>query len=261
VQGDRAAGVRTTDGEVRAHAVVLAAGAYGSPGILLRSGIGPEHGLPVGEGLCDHVGTGLGYDATEAFQRETEEFGRSRPLYWVQVSIAVRSRGCPAGLHDVFIVPAIDWTPDGRHRASVGVFAMKPASRGSVRLASTDPRVPLAIDHGFLADRRDAEVLAEGVEALRRLSMTEPVRRYGREARPGPEVDALEHVQRSARGFYHPVGTCPIGPVVDGRARVHGLEGLFVVDASIIPTIPRANTNLTTIALAERLAETMFEAD
>jgi len=74
----------------------------------------------------------------------------------------------------------------------------------------------------------------------------------GHEIRPGAEVGAEDQVQATARGFFHPVGTCAIGSVVDERCRVLGFENLYVVDASVIPTIPRANTNLTTIALAEQ---------
>ena len=88
-------------------------------------------------------------------------------------------------------------------------------------------------------------MLAEGVEALRELVASEPVRRYaGRETRPGPAVDAATHVRATARGFFHPIGTCAIGRVVDGDGRVSGYENLYVADASIMPTIPRANTNL-----------------
>jgi choline dehydrogenase-like flavoprotein len=65
-------------------------------------------------------------------------------------------------------------------------------------------------------------------------------------------------VRANARGFFHPIGTCAIGAVVDGDGRVHGCEGLSVADASIMPSIPRANTNLSTIAVAERLAERML---
>lgn len=93
---------------------------------------------------------------------------------------------------------------------------------------------------------------------LRRLTGREAIRSYaGRERRPGAEVAAISHVRGTARGFFHPVGTCAIGRVVDGGGRVYGLDGLFVADASIMPTIPRANTNLSTIAVAERLAETI----
>jgi choline dehydrogenase-like flavoprotein len=83
------------------------------------------------------------------------------------------------------------------------------------------------------------------------------VRPYaGAELRPGREVDVEEHVRGSARGFFHPVGTCAIGAVVDAHGRVLGLEDVVVADASIMPTIPRANTNLTTAAIAERIATT-----
>ena len=133
---------------------------------------------------------------------------------------------------------------------------MKPFSRGSVRLNGLEPEAPLAIDHGFLRDERDVDVLAEGFELLRELAASAPVAPYAEvESRPGPEVDAETHVRATARGFFHPVSTCAIGGVVDERCRVLGLENLYVVDASAVPTIPRANTHLTTVALAERAAE------
>jgi choline dehydrogenase len=256
--GDRAVGVATTGGELRADTVVLAAGAYGSPTILLRSGVGPERELPVGEGLSDHVGVGFGFSGTERLQREAAEFERSHPLFMAQVTVTASSSACPAGTWDLFFFPGIDPPGKAGYEVSVAVFAMKPESRGAVRLASRDPRVPPAIDHGFLSNRRDAEVLAEGVEALRRLTSTDAIRAYGgRETRPGPDVDALAHARDTARGFFHPVATCAIGRVVDGDGHVYGVDGLLVADASIIPTIPRANTNLSTVALAERLAERM----
>jgi choline dehydrogenase len=255
--GDRAVGVATPAGELRAPSVVLASGAYGSPGILLRGGIGPERGLPVGEGLCDHVGVGFGFEGTRRLQRETAEYERSQPLFMAQVTVSMASSACEPGLRDLFLFPGID-PGEGDYEASVAVFAMKPASRGSVRLTSDDPRAPLAVDHGFLSDARDTEVLAEGVQTARELTAGDVVRDYaGRETRPGPDVDALAHVTGAARGFFHPTGTCAIGQVVDGSGRVLGLDGLHVVDASIMPTIPRANTNLSTIALAERLAESI----
>ena len=258
LDGDRAVGVATTTGELRAGAVVLAAGAYGSPGILLRSGVGPERELPVGEGLCDHVGVGFGFEGTELLQRETARFEQSQPLFMAQVTVAISSSVCAEGACDLFFFPGVD--PPGKHgyEVSVAVFAMKPHSRGSVRLISSDPDAPLAIDHGFVSDGRDAEVLAEGVEALRELTASDPIRSYGgRETRPGPEVDASTLVREAARGFFHPVATCAIGRVVDGDGQVYGVDRLYVADASIMPTIPRANTNLSTLAVAERLAESI----
>jgi choline dehydrogenase len=257
--GDRVVGVQTSGGELRAGRVILCAGAYGSPGILLRSDIGAQRGLPVGEGLLDHVGVGLGFEATARLNRETAEFERGRPLSMAQVTVEARSSACEEGVCDLYVFPAMDPAVDGVYDISAAAFAMKPRSRGSVRLTSRDPRAPLAIDHGFLSDVHDAEVLVEGVEAVRALVADEPLRGYvAREIRPGPDVDPADHVRASARGFFHPTGTCAIGRVVDGDGRVLGLEGLRVVDASVMPTIPRANTNLTTIALAERLAERML---
>jgi choline dehydrogenase-like flavoprotein len=256
VKGDRVLGVTTTAGELRARTVVLAAGAYGSPGILLRSGIGPMRELAVGEGLTDHVGVGFGFEGTDRLQRETAEFERSRALFMAQVTIAISSSTCAPGVCDLFFFPGLDPSAERGYEVSVAVFAMKPLSRGCVRLTSRDPRAPLAIDHGFLTDPRDAEVIAEGVEVLRQLTGSATIRDYaGRETRPGTEVDAITHVRETARGFFHPVATCAIGRVVDGSGRVYGIDGLFVADASIMPTIPRANTNLSTLAVAERIAE------
>src|SRR5438874_10368080 len=100
---------------------------------------------------------------------------------------------------------------------------MKPYSRGRVSLNASDPRSPLRIEHGFLADERDAETLAAGVDALRALVESEPVRPYwSRETRPGSGVAAAEQVRATARGFFHPVGTCAIGAVVDARCRLLG---------------------------------------
>jgi choline dehydrogenase len=261
LSGDRAVGVATTGGELRAERVVVSAGAYGTPGILLRSDIGASRGLPVGEGLVDHVGVGLGFEPSERLARETAAFERSLPLFMGQVTVEVRTSACPEGVCDVFLFPAVDPLGDGAYEISAAAFAMKPASRGSVRLLARDPRAPLAIDHGFLSDSRDVDVLVEGVEALRALVATEAICAYAaREIRPGRHVAPRDHVLASARGFFHPVATCAIGRVVDGEGRVLGLEGLRIADASIIPTIPRANTNLTVIALAERLAELMLSA-
>lgn len=155
-------------------------------------------------------------------------------------------------------------------RASFDVVVVGGGSAGCVlaaRLAeggrrdASDPRAPLHIDHGFLSHPDDASVLAEGAEKLRQIATAGAVRRYaGHETRPGPEVDAMTHVRTTARGFFHPVGTCAIGRVVDGHGRVYGLDGLVVADASLMPTIPRANTNLSTIALAERIADTLVHA-
>lgn len=243
----RAVGVVTADGdELRAGRVIVCAGAYGTPGILLRSGFEP----PVGEGLIDHVGVGMGFEPTERLTRETAAF--ARPLFMGQVTVLARGG-------DLFLFPSLDVLPDGSFEISAAAFAMQPRSRGSVRLTSADPRAPLEIDHGFLRDPHDAETVATGVEAIRELVASPPLSDYAvREIRPGPSVAAVDHVRAAVRGFFHPVGTCAIGRVVDGSGAVLGHDGLWIADASIMPSIPRANTNLTTIAVAERLAEFML---
>jgi choline dehydrogenase len=236
--------------ELEADVVVVSAGAYGSPGILLRSGLGDD--LPVGEDLVDHVGTGAGWEPTERLLAETAAHEAEHGLYMGQVTVAVQSRSCAPGVRDLFVFPALDVGPE----ISGAAFAMKPFSRGSVRLHSADPAAPLAIDHGFLRDERDVDVLAEGFERLRDLVASDEVRPYvARELRPGVDVDAETHVRGTARGFFHPVGTCAIGRVLDQHCRVLGFDNLYVVDASAVPEIPSANTNLTTIALAERAAD------
>ena len=240
--------VVTDRGELAASTIVLAAGAYGTPGILLRSGLGAD--LPVGENLIDHVGVGFGYEPTALCREETARFESERPVFMGPVTVQ-RSGG------DVFFLPASD--PGGA--ISAAVFFMKPASRGRVSLNSDDPRAPLAIEHGFLSHDADAEALAAGIEELRHIVSREPVSRYSaQEVRPGSRVSAGDYARAAARGFFHPVGTCAIGSVVDPQGRVLGHESLYVADASIMPTIPRANTNLTVAAIAERIAATIGRA-
>ena len=130
-----------------------------------------------------------------------------------------------------------------------------PTPAGGSASARATLGVGPAIDHGFLRDGRDAGVIRDAVEALRGIVASEPVARLvAGEERPGDEgLDA--HLRENVRGIFHPVATCALGSVVDADGAVHGLEGLFVVDASVFPTIPRANTNLSVVAVAELLAE------
>jgi choline dehydrogenase len=257
--------VVTSRGSVLARKVVLAADAYGTPGILLRSGVGPadelaRHGiplvaeLPVGEGLADHVGIGFGWEATPALQDEVTRFAADHPVFMAQVSVLLESSGSQPGLWEVLLFPGLDPGEHG-YEISAAVFAMKPRSRGRARLNGPAPELPLAVDHGFLSDPRDAGVLAEGVVAAREIAASPDIRRYAaREVRPGPAVSADEHVHTAARGFFHPVATCALDAVCDRDAQVRGLDGLYVGDASLIPTIPRVSTNLSAIAVAEAVA-------
>ena len=222
-------------GEIQAETIVLAAGAYGSAAILLRSGLPP----PVGENLRDHVGAGVGWEPTAKLVADVDA------LPMAQVSIRLRGG-------DVFLFPALDDGPE----ISAAAFAMKPRSTGRVRLNDRNPRTPPAIEHGFLTDASDADGVAEGVDALRELAASPQVRPYvAREIRPGAEVESLAHARTAFRGFFHPVGTCALGIVADADGRVRDLDGVFVADASFLPELPRANTNLTVAAVAERLAD------
>jgi choline dehydrogenase-like flavoprotein len=247
----RAVGAETSAGLVEAESTILCSGAYGSPAILLRSGIGPGGtvDLPVGEGLRDHVGVGYSWEVEERLTRETADFEREQALFMGQVTLW-------HGDCELYVFPANDPVEEGPGYAFSGaVFAMNPASTGRVTLSAQDPEAPPRVEHGFLADERDRDSLVRGLQLVRTVAATEPVAGYLRaEERPGADADLEAYVRAEARGFFHPVGTCAIGSVVDGEGRVLGVEALRVVDASIMPALPRAPTHLSTVAVAERIA-------
>jgi choline dehydrogenase len=139
--------------------------------------------------------------------------------------------------------------------------ALQPHSAGTVRLRSADPFAKPEIDPGYLSDPagNDLRVLAAGLELARRIvSMPALAKLAGNEITPGP-VPLQAHIRDTAHGLYHPVGTCRMGTdelaVVDHQLRVRGLDGLRVVDASIIPRIPRGHTNLPAMMVAEKAAD------
>jgi choline dehydrogenase len=259
VEHGRAHAVATSRGEVTADTIVVAAGAYGSPAILLRSGIGPEDDLrrlgigvveandAVGANLLDHPSAKLSFEGTEALQHET---ARAVPVPFTNGAVKARTAGCADGTFDVHLLPVASRTGE---RAHLTVVALQPRSRGSLRLASADPTVSPAIDHGFLAEPEDTELLLGGLVVAHRLAATEPLRRLGRAA----ELDDAERVRSTLAAIFHPAGTCAIGGVVDPDLRVRGVENLYVGDASVMPSIPRANTHVTVLGIAERLAATL----
>jgi choline dehydrogenase len=241
--------VVTSGGTIDAAVIVVCGGAYGSPGILLRSGIGPglEHDLPVGEGLSDQVGVGFSWAPTELLVEDTRAFEKDHPLFGPQESLWTEGQ-------ETFILPWIEWDDAGELGASCVVFVMKPHSRGHVSLNGPDADTPLRIEHGFLTDGRDRDALLDGMELVRELASG--LDRYvGAERRPGADADLGTYLDSEVRGFFHPVGTCGVGRVVEPDGRVSGIDGLYVADASIMPTIPRANTHVSTLAVAERIAE------
>jgi choline dehydrogenase len=251
---------------VEADTVVLAAGAYFSPAILLRSGIGPEaslreHGispasvLPVGERLLDHCGATVTWSPSDALHADTHSRARSGELYSGHAVLKAASSTCVVDSWDLHLVPWIARVDErDRYEANVMVFHMKPRSHGRVTLRTRNPADPPQVDRGFLSDPTDLGPIVEGLELARALATTEPLDELlADELRPA-ETPVAEHVRSTVRGYFHPAGTCAIGEVVDDECGVLGVDGLRVVDASVMPTIPRANTNLTTAAIAERIA-------
>jgi len=263
----RATGIVLADGkEIHADLVILSAGAYFSPAILMRSGIGPEPdlrslgiavstALPVGDLLLDHCGSGLSWEPTPLLHDTTAEHERAGDLFEAHAVLKAASSACAPGTFDLHL---LSWTnrcdEPGRYSASIAVFLMKPLSHGRLRLTSIDPREAPLVERGFLREGGDLAPLVEGIELARTLADTEPLRSLlGPELRPG--ATPLEgYLRETVRNYFHPAGTCAIGAVVDDACRVLGIDGLVVADASVMPSIPRANTNLTTVAIAERVA-------
>ncbi|HXG44719.1 MAG TPA: GMC oxidoreductase [Gemmatimonadales bacterium] len=273
--GRRAIGVRLVKGEevVPTGRIVLAAGAFGSPAILLRSGIGPASDL---EPLGIHVMVdlpGVGRNLRD-HPRFALRFAAPRPsspdeVPGCQALLTLRSSDSVVG-HDLQVFPwAISQTdtatsPTGGMMA-IHVSVMKPRSVGQVRLRSSDPSAAPLIDPGYFTHADDMPRMLKAVAVARQLARTSPLARFAlRELAPGPETAEHHDLETAIRTglatYFHPVGTCAMGSsshsmaVVDSRGNVHGVECLSVVDASIMPSIPAANTNVPTIMLAERCA-------
>jgi choline dehydrogenase len=153
----------------------------------------------------------------------------------------------------------------------LGAACLTPLSRGSVRLSGPGLDDKLVIDHRYLSDPGgyDRVRIAEGVERVREVAAGPELRKLlGRETRPGPSVtgkQAIEHfIDHAAVHYYHPVGSCTMGPasdpdaVVDSEGRVHGIEGLYVADASLMPTVTSGNTNMPTTVIGERIARSLL---
>ena len=269
--------VRRDGGELRVHAqvAVLAAGSYGSPAVLMRSGIGdPEvlapHGIPVvhelrgvGRNLHDHPLVELDFAGSSRLREALAAAAAERFVPEEQTLGKLRS-GRASGPYDLHLVPVA--APEhsllaGRTILAVG--AMEPRSRGRLTLASADPDAAPVMDHGYLADSHDVAVLLEGIERARELAATEPLRSL-----IGEELvhhDDLEHaIRRTHVHYYHPVGTCALGPdndpfaVCDARGRVHGLDRIVVADCSVMPVLPRANTNVPAVVVGERIADELL---
>jgi choline dehydrogenase-like flavoprotein len=254
---------------------------------LVDNGIATQHDLPgVGQHLHDHIDVVQVVDAPQA----GESFGLSVPGVLRMLKGIFEWRSQRSGMLTTNFAEAggfiksqaSEAIPDlqlhfvigkllnhGRtttfgHGYSCHVCLLRPQSRGSVRLASKDPLAPPLIDPNFLGDREDMDRLIRGFKLMRQILSQPALTRFGgRElaSSAAAQTDAqIEHFIRDhADTIYHPVGSCRMGAgaldVVDAQLRVHGLQGLRVVDASIMPRVVGANTNAPVIMIAEKAAD------
>ena len=300
---DRAMGVRyVVDGrdEVArcSREIILSGGAVNSPQLLMLSGIGPAdhlnsigirplHDLPgVGGNLQDHLDAAILQNA-----KPGTTYGRSNKL-WALYQYLVNKKG--PGTSPIAELGGFLYTRQGlsapdiqlhflpvmvvdhgrtemrKDGYSLHVCTLRPESRGTIRLKSSDPKEHPLIDANYLAERRDLDTLIDGVKMGRDIFAQAGLDPYrAEEFQPGAAVKTDAELEQWIRAkcetIYHPVGTCKMGPssdpmaVVDNRCRVHGLVGLRVVDASVMPTLVGGNTNAPTIMIAERVAGFMQE--
>lgn len=271
----RATGVRLADGEdVHGDRVIVSAGTYSSPAILLRSGLGPADELRalgiepvldlpgVGRGLADHPAVSIDVAYSGA--------GRPRRAFQLVATLHSARTGQHRGPPDLQLIvggPFDDPAAPTGATFFVGGALLTPRSRGRIRLRSPDPLEAPRVDLGYFSHPADLPRLVEGVRRAWRVARAEPLAALSAGVVSAPEEDGDEATERFVRThvwtYHHPVGTCAMGPapaagaVVDQLGRVHGVDGLWVADASIMPNVPSANTHLPTLMLAEHIAATL----
>jgi choline dehydrogenase len=272
--------------------VILAGGAINSPQLLLLSGVGSAEQLSpmgikvirdlpgVGQNLQDHLVAIAAFQCTQPITLASAErlsnimkflLFKDGPLTSNIAEAAgfVKSRSTlPAPDLELIFAPVyfIDHgfgNPPG-HGFTIGAVLLQPESRGQITLGSPDPLAPPLIQPNYLSTPSDATTLVDGVKLARRIAQASAFATYrGEEIIPGPSAQSdeaiAEQVRHYAQTLYHPVGTCKMGSdplaVVDEELRVRGVEGLRVVDASVIPTVPRGHTNAPTVMIAEKAAD------
>jgi choline dehydrogenase len=274
----RATGVRTADGqEVRGREVVLCAGAYGSPAILLRSGIGPgaelrELGIPV---VADRPGVGrhlLDHPTVNFFN------GDDFTAYWVKPECApaaasavptlLKARSTQAAEEiDLYLIHGQFHDETSGNWVAWFLLNLEVShSRGRVCLTAPDPTAPLDIDHAYFSDPTELEACCDGMELIRQLVTTRPLADTidpipGQVPEWRDRDELRERLREHVTTTFHPSSTCRMGPaddpgaVVDHVGRVYSVAGLRVCDASVFPTSPRANIHCTVVAVAEKLSD------
>lgn len=269
--GNRATGVRFISGEVLTAAeIILSGGTFGSPAILLRSGIGPAADLraldipvmadlPVGTRLQDHP---FFYNVFALKASERAMSPAAGALVWTRSSSAADGELDLQVSATHFIDPKA--SPTGGAIVLAAAVTL-PKSIGTFRLNSRDPRVAPRIHYNFFDDPSDLDRMVEAVKLSREIGRTAPFNdTVDHEMTPGMAVqsdsDLRANIVANIAAYQHPTSTVPMGAdsdataVVNAWGRVRGVEGLRVVDASIIPDIPSVPTNVTTIMVAERIA-------
>jgi choline dehydrogenase-like flavoprotein len=272
--------------EIHAGEVILSAGSYQSPQILLLSGIGPAEelelggippvlDLPVGRGLQDHISAWITFttDQPSLLTVETEEnmrllqAERRGPLTsnFAESGGFIRTRdGLEAPDVQLHAIPIL--FPEGGAGEilvdgwALSACVLRPTSTGFVKLRSRVPSSKPRILHNYLDTDEDRTTLIAGVRRCLELAGHPALKEvttgaYGAPADPDDDASVLAHIQRNSTTLFHPVATCAMGLVVDAQLRVLGVEGLRVVDASVMPTLVRGNTNAPTIMIAERAAD------
>lgn len=256
---------------VAAGEVILSAGAIGSPQVLMLSGIGPQAHLRnrgvdvaaelpgVGANLQDHPLSGIIYCTGRPIPAGTRNHGEIIGL--LRSSAAM---GAAPDIQLIFVDSATVTGVDMPNSFLIGVSVLQPHSRGNVRLAGPTPDLLPLVDPNYFGDERDMDTMLEGLEIARDIGSADALNDWrAEEFAPGPEATnetALRSfIKASTTSYFHQVGTCAIGDtemsVVDSDLRVHGINGLRVVDASVMPTIPSNNTMATVYAIAERGAD------
>jgi choline dehydrogenase len=272
--------------------IILCAGAIGTPQLLMLAGIGPAdhlrsldipvlYNLPgVGANLQDHPAVAIASECSQPLSLAGAESLSSLFRYVATKRGPLTSNVGEAG---GFFKTAPDLAcPDVQYHFAPGYFVehgfqqikehgytlgptlLHPHSRGSITLRSSNPLDAPLIRANYFADPRDVQAMVEGLKVARSVLAAEAFSKYRkRELLPGPEAkddEALRaHIAKYGETLYHPCGTCKMGQdptaVVDSELRVHGVEGLRVADASIMPTVPGGNTNAPTIMIAEKAAD------